>query len=666
MSVSNIFSDRCDAETNYEEKYDGAFSISFGKDLPDGTYQLVQMSRKAGTEEWHRNILSNTYYLKVTISGNQANIKPVTAEAIKVNYVGFQLKDNTEYYQIVVNVSNADAEFLGDIYIVDEKGNMVSLTSAFAGRNETTDIIVDLSMLPDADNISVIVAGTQQNYTLNNTKRCWTDFSKGVLFEATPDIVVPDSALAVDLRDVTFEHITPSKNPNCVYYLNSSLVIPENLKGKNIVQNNICHHLDIQEGYGFYAPLYFVAEEAVWYWTLPNSNNWETLFAPFDVQKVFIGSEQLSLSAFSEDIGKDLMAAEFVTDVNNTLIFKTAPELKKNTAYLYRVNEGIVGKIGGQTASFQATNVDFDMIGLKQTGEDYVVAGTVNRQHIGNAYILHEGQMENVESASVEPLSAYFVSSKGNQQPSIRIDDGMDATGKKGNLTIESLITDRKTYLRDPSSGNFKDFMVLVAVGNYTEETIHRNPHYPIALYKDGNVICPLYTCCGAFPDIDGNSGLAKPYLFEIPSSIPDGEYILSDVIRYQGETKYFPPTNYDLVYANITIKGDSMTVKSYPNDYIQVLSMKQERNFDSNVTICQYELYNDGPDVMIEIPHEENGGVVFIPELFEHHERKVFSSFAGLNSLTLLKDQEKAKYYLSPHARTKCSADYLFNVSSV
>ena len=207
----------------------------------------------------------------------------------------------------------------------------------------------------------------------------------------TSNFTVNDDALAVCLNGCGVTSITPNANPNTVYYINSSDPVPAGLSGRNVVKDDAAASLHLIDGYDYYFPISFTADEAT-YRRTPSilhdgEKGWELLSVPFSVTKIQreIDSSPIEWFHSAREHDKQMYLLEWITydGAANALIFDYAQTLDANRPYLIGWPSALFGTSGSgnnNTIIFHGTDaliekdglhsahsVDFNLVSTQQT-----------------------------------------------------------------------------------------------------------------------------------------------------------------------------------------------------------------------------------------------------------------------------------------------------------
>ena len=220
------------------------------------------------------------------------------------------------------------------------------------------------------------------------------------------------TACFVDLRDVaSFEglSVTPSSNPNCLYFLASDASVPTALTGCNVVKGNQAERIVLQDGNNFFSPLSFTAQTISYKrtFTLAAGGNegWNSLLVPFDVSTITCdGIGAVDWFRGAEDTGKNFWLRAFTADDSGTVTFSDAQTLAANTPYIIAVPDDRFGEslqMTGREVTFSATNVTVAATGDASVSGDYFrFCGTTASRSLTNVYKLNAAGSKFVKRTS--------------------------------------------------------------------------------------------------------------------------------------------------------------------------------------------------------------------------------------------------------------------------
>lgn len=158
-------------------------SFAFGKNLPNGTYRILNISRESGTSQWQQNKYSEIFYLVATINGNKLTVqKPTVNLAATINtddeaevgrLVKFDaiLQNNGTYFNDVVYLL-VNGQRIGGRVIQMEAGANANMKIGFVptttGRNTIQLATIEgKDYSPFADYTIDVAPASSNNLTLS-------------------------------------------------------------------------------------------------------------------------------------------------------------------------------------------------------------------------------------------------------------------------------------------------------------------------------------------------------------------------------------------------------------------------------------------------------------------------------------------------------------------
>ena len=165
----------------------------------------------------------------------------------------------------------------------------------------------------------------------------------------TAAVIDAGSALCLDLTSLsTVPTVTPSSNPNCLYLLAEDADVPAGLSGYNVVKGSEAANITLQDGYEFFTPVAFTADDITYQrtFTLPAGGNsgWNSICLPFAVSEVRVDDGSVSGKIVdwfhsSADTGKNFWLKTFTGDASEHVYFDYVTEntMTANTPYIIAV-----------------------------------------------------------------------------------------------------------------------------------------------------------------------------------------------------------------------------------------------------------------------------------------------------------------------------------------
>ena len=136
----------------------------FGKNLSDGTYQIIAISRRSGTSQWYRDIYAECNYTTITIANGRASYSNVSQAYIpEMEVTAVEQRFDAEVSspkQLRISVKNTGSvEYIGPIYLfVDGAQGIYEQLDLGAGAEE----YIDMFFRHSAGNCPIVIA-TDEN-----------------------------------------------------------------------------------------------------------------------------------------------------------------------------------------------------------------------------------------------------------------------------------------------------------------------------------------------------------------------------------------------------------------------------------------------------------------------------------------------------------------------
>ena len=254
---------------------------------------------------------------------------------------------------------------------------------------------------------------------------------------------MPADAAVVDLRGQSIvTSVTPNANPNTLYLMDDVLFTPAGLESANVVKGSTAKRIILTDGYGFYTPINFTAQQISYQRTFAQGltadwKGWNTIVLPFDVQTVQVDGASIDWFRSTTDKGKQFWLYAFTGDAPGEVTFSHADALQAYTPYIVSVPGNAWGSkydLTGKTITFKGTNAAIKAeTPVALSGANYIFKGGLGQQSLSNVYALDaEGQnFAMTATATVAPFRAYFAPSTRSTQAtalSIAFADGNEAT----------------------------------------------------------------------------------------------------------------------------------------------------------------------------------------------------------------------------------------------
>ncbi len=232
---------------------------------------------------------------------------------------------------------------------------------------------------------------------------------------------IPADAVAADFRGLSIyssTSVTASQNPNCLYYLDST--VPAALKDKNIIVDGTAQRILLTDQKEFYVPSPFTAATIQFTRTFTlgydgMGGGWSTLVLPFVPTLITADDQPIDWFHYSGQEGKQFWIYDFYAEDGDAVLFRHAAELQAYHPYIISVPTDIYGpewQLTGKPILFTATDVTVEANrSAKLTGNQFQMIGTFAQLDSSEeAFVLNStGSIFERGPLSVSPFHAYFV-----------------------------------------------------------------------------------------------------------------------------------------------------------------------------------------------------------------------------------------------------------------
>ena len=224
--------------------------------------------------------------------------------------------------------------------------------------------------------------------------------------------------------------ITPSANPNTIYYLDGTASVPSSLSGKNVVKGTkAVGNVNFVAGYPCFVPADFDVDATVAYthtstFACDGRKGWQTVTLPFGVQKVKAEGEIIDWNRDETDDGKDFWLKSFVDVQNDKAHFMNVAEWVPNEPYLLGLPSSFIEK--DVVMSANGTRV-YKSGASAMVGSGYNFVGATGNRSLDKAFVLNDigNAFELKTPAEIQAGQAYFVAlSASNANEVLYIDFG--------------------------------------------------------------------------------------------------------------------------------------------------------------------------------------------------------------------------------------------------
>ncbi len=362
----------------------------------------------------------------VTIEGAAETVPMDLSVVIEAtNAIDGVIYDTHARFKVDVT-NNADGEYnrylLAPLFIVDEsgKGTMVTYqqTTLRIPAHETVTLYYDFDNLAYGSTYALNMYGRNENeqtvnlvesghsvyYQVQHGLVTWDGTSMmGTSGPASGNITIPANALAARLEGLNMTSVTPSGNPNTIYFIGENESVPSGLEGLNVVKGNVAQNISLKDGYGYFTPQSFTAQTINYERTFTKARqngvaeNWSTIVLPFSPTTCSANSNNLWIERFAQE-------------ANGEVKFSEETSIKANVPYIIAIKKN--SNLLNTPISWSASNALLKAEPIAYTsGAQYLMAGTFVNQSLDGIYAVNSaGSLAKWSSneQNVAPFRAYF------------------------------------------------------------------------------------------------------------------------------------------------------------------------------------------------------------------------------------------------------------------
>lgn len=316
-----------------------------------------------------------------------------------------------------------------------------SSTDISLKAGETKDVLVHYTGLAYGDEVFFNVSCAGRSYSNGSFSSAfivtpgyveWDGNGVRSAHGLASNITVSSGASAVSFEgiDMASRTITPSVNPNTIYYLDGTASVPSSLSGKNVVKGTkAVGNVNFVAGYPCFVPADFDVDATVAYTHTSTSacdgrKGWQNVTLPFGVQKVKAEGEMIDWNRDETDDGKDFWLKSFVDVQNDKAHFMNAAEWVPNEPYLLGLPSSFIEK--DVVMSANGTRV-YKSGASAMVGSGYNFVGATGNRSLDKAFVLNDigNAFELKTPAEIQAGQAYFVAlSASNANEILYIDFG--------------------------------------------------------------------------------------------------------------------------------------------------------------------------------------------------------------------------------------------------
>jgi hypothetical protein len=191
----------------------------------------------------------------------------------------------------------------------------------------------------------------------------WVQWTKLLTFECRPGIIitdaldqstvmqpcqtmeVPENATSVDMTDCGVTTVIKNSNPNTLYILATTDMLPNGLNNINVVRgddkgNYTAENIVLEDNQDFGTPVNFIADKVEFVYSnqkqADGTNGWNTLMLPFRATQVTADNAPINWFRSRTDGNGQFWMKRFTNDTFNTVYFdyESNDYLEANTPYI--------------------------------------------------------------------------------------------------------------------------------------------------------------------------------------------------------------------------------------------------------------------------------------------------------------------------------------------
>ena len=239
----------------------------------------------------------------------------------------------------------------------------------------------------------------------------WTAEGDIKTMYAANNFVVPEEAVAINLRNAYTSNALPNGNPNTIYMLDKTM--PRGLNGKNYVRStNVGATLALTDGYDYYIPEEMVFSSSITYQrTAPDSVNqtWSTICLPFTPERVTVDGEEVAWFKSSEDTEGSFWVMDIDSIADGKVAVQYVDSMMPYKPYLIATDSLVAGKtitFHGSKATLQPTEKE-DFMSI--VDDDYYWQGTYRKVNADSVYVVSDNLWKLAEeNDSISAFRAYL------------------------------------------------------------------------------------------------------------------------------------------------------------------------------------------------------------------------------------------------------------------
>ena len=261
--------------------------------------------------------------------------------------------------------------------------------------------------------VNIVTPGGSILYEIQRGLVTWDGTSMtGTGIPASGDIVVPANALAARLEGLEMTTVTPSGNPNTIYFLGEDEAVPAALEGLNVVKGSVAERISLTDGYGYFTPQSITARTISYERSFAQTREqgvaqgWSTIVLPFAPTAVMAGENEIDWCRNEEETGKALWLGYFNQEQDGVVTFDHAAKMEANVPYIIALDKA--AGLTGTPITWTAADVLLKAEPIAYTsGEKYMLAGTFVDMAVDGAYVVDAQGAVAQWAAEAQPVAAF-------------------------------------------------------------------------------------------------------------------------------------------------------------------------------------------------------------------------------------------------------------------
>ena len=280
--------------------------------------------------------------------------------------------------------------------------------------------------VPDSEDAShvdnIVKPGESKFYAIERGIVTWTAEGARLGHKPTEGFTIPADAAAVSLEGLTLSALQANANPNTLYYLGSGQVVPTGLEGKNVITAGRAASIVLEDGYDFYTPQTFSADNISYARTFTeghsttDNSGWSTIVLPFPATAVHNQTDgtDIDWQRASYDSGKQLWICYFAEEDGEVAYFRHAPVMQANVPYIVAVPDNSWTDrpdLRGKRIVWSAVNATVKPDAIAYTsGNNIFMAGTFVETTLADILPINNNgnAFQANASQTIAPFRAYF------------------------------------------------------------------------------------------------------------------------------------------------------------------------------------------------------------------------------------------------------------------